>query len=117
MSHFGLLGGDTHIFFPSEEECDSYSIALYRSKIYQNYLIYRPVNPSIINLKDPVNSAIPINTVCIKFLSIHDLQEHLLLTVSAEKYSDPSTREKLAQITKEKGILDIMNNTFMDKVS
>ena len=96
---------------------DAYGVALYRSKISRNYLIFGPVNPATINWKDHVNSTININTVCIKYLSIHDLQEHLLLTASAEKYSDPSTSEKLAQTTKEKGILNIMNTTFVDKVN
>ena len=61
------------------------------------------------------NSTVNFNTVCITSLYIHDLQEHLLLTVSAEQYSDPSTCEKLAQINKENEILDIMNSTFVDK--
>ena len=47
-------------------------------------------------------------------LSIQDLQEQLLLTVSAEKFTDPTTRDKLIQLTKEKGIQDIMKNTTVD---
>ena len=58
-----------------------------------------------------------INTINLKMLTIQDLQEQLLLTVSSEKFSDPSNPDKLNQLTKEKGILDIMNNTTMDKVN
>ena len=50
-------------------------------------------------------------------LSIQDLQEQILLTISAENFSDPSNCDKLNQLTKEKGILDIMKNTIVDKSS
>ena len=65
---------------------------------------------------DPVNTN-TFNNICINALSIHKIQEQLLLTVFVEKYSDPISRDKLAQITIEQGILDIMNNTLMDKVN
>ena len=100
-SHSGqisiLLGGDNHKFFPSEEEHDDYEVALFRSKISQNFLIYGPVYSSIIAWSDPINTN-TFNNICINALSIQDVQEQLLLTVSAEKYSDPSSRDKLSQI-------------------
>ena len=100
-SHSGqisiLLGGDYHKFFPSEEEHDDYEVALFRSKISQNFLIYGPVYSSIIAWSDPINTN-TFNNICINALSIQDVQEQLLLTVSAEKYSDPSCRDKLSQI-------------------
>ena len=65
---------------------------------------------------DPLFSACII-TVNIKMLTIQDLQEQLFLTVSAERFFDPYNRDKLNQLTNEKGILDIMNNTTMDKLN
>ena len=109
------LGGDNHKFFPSEEECNDDRVALFRSKISQNFLIYGPFNLCTITWSDPINTN-TFNNICINTLSIHDIQEQFLLTISLEKHSDPSSHDKLAQITKEKGILDIINNTFVDKV-
>ena len=81
-----LLGGDNHKVFPSEDEWDSQGFALYRRNLTQNYMVYSSINHSIITWVDPINSA-NINTVNVKLLSIFDLQEQWLLTVSAEKYS------------------------------
>ena len=108
--------GDNHNFFPSEEECDDDKVALFRSKISRNFLIYGPVDPCTIAWSDPINTNI-FNNICINALSIHDILEQFLLTVSKEKYSDPSSRDKLAKITKERGILNIMNYIFLDKVN
>ena len=52
--------------------------------------------------------------VCVKSLSLLKRQDQLLLTISAERFSDPTTREKLAQITKKKANKEILANTFMD---
>ena len=57
-----------------------------------------------------------INTVCIQYVSIHNIQEQLLLTVSTENFSDPSSHKKLNLLSKEKGIQEIMQNTVVDKV-
>ena len=38
-----------------------------------------------------------------------------MLTISADRFSDPTTREKLAQITKKKAIKEILANTSVDK--
>ena len=70
----------------------------------------------------PSPGPIPLNTntfnnICVNALSIHDLQEQFHLTVSAEKFSDSSSIDKLAQLTKEERISDIMNNTFVDKLN
>ena len=114
-SHTGqisiLLGGDNHLVFPSEVERDDD-----QSKLTQNYLSYGSVELRTITWTEPLVST-SIKTVFIKSLSIQDLQEQLHLTVSAEKFSDPSTGEKLNQLTKEKGIQDIMNNTTVDTVN
>ena len=75
-------------------------------------MVYGSVQPSTITWTDPLISTF-INTVFIKMFSIQDLQEQLLLTFSAEKFTDPSASDK----AKEKGILDIMKNTTMDKVN
>ena len=79
-------------------------------------MIYGPVEPSTITWSEPHLSS-SIKTVFVNSLSILDLQEQLLLTVSAEKFSDPSAKEKLLQLTKEKGIRDIMNSTTVDPVN
>ena len=72
------------------------------TEISQNFLIYGSVNSSTIAWSDPFNTN-TFNNISINTLSIHDVQEQFLLTVSTEKYSDPSSRDKLAQITKEQG--------------
>ena len=46
---------------------------------------------------------------------MQNIQEQLLLTVSAETFSDPSNCEKLNLLSKEKGIQEIMKNTVVDK--
>ena len=50
-------------------------------------------------------------------MSILDLQEQILLTTSTKKYSDPSNREKVAQVNKEKGIREILANTTVGKIN
>ena len=75
-------------------------------------MIYGSIQPCTITWKEPLVSS-SINTVFIKALFIQDLQEQLLLTVSAEKFH----REKLNQLTKEKGIQDIMNSTTVDTIN
>ena len=50
-------------------------------------------------------------------VSMVDFQEQLLMTISAEKYSDPTNREKVIQATKEKGIKEILDNTTVDKIN
>ena len=48
-SHTGqisiLLSGDNHLVFPSEVERDDHGVALYQSRLTQNYLIYGSVEP------------------------------------------------------------------------
>ena len=46
---------------------------------------------------------------------MQNIQEQLLLTVSAENFSDPTNRDKLNLLTKERGIQEIMKNTQVDK--
>ena len=114
-SHYGqisiLLGGDNHLFFPKEMERDPQGVALYLSNLTQNYLVYGSVPPNTI--KEPLIST-TVNTVFIKALTIHDLQDQLGLTVSAEDFTDPTTCGKLIQLTKERGIQAIMENTSVD---
>ena len=50
-------------------------------------------------------------------VSVVDFQEQILMTISAEKYSDPTNREKVIQATKEKGIKEILANTTVDKIN
>ena len=46
-----------------------------------------------------------------------ELQEHLLQTISAEKYLDSSNRDKLIQINKDNGIKEILANTTVDTIN
>ena len=112
-SHSGkvsiFFGGDNFLSFPEEVERDQWSVGLYKSKLSGKFVIYRSVNSSTITWFKTVNY---LNTVCVKSISILDLQEQLLLSVSAEKCSDPTNREKL---NKEKGIKEILANTAVDK--
>ena len=57
------------------------------------------------------------NVINIMSFSVVDFQEQILMTISAEKYSDPTNREKVIQATKEKGIQEILANTPVDKVN
>ena len=50
-------------------------------------------------------------------VSVMDLQEHLLQTISAEKYLDSSNRDKLIQINKDNGIKEILANTTVDTIN
>ena len=50
-------------------------------------------------------------------MTILDLHEQFLPTTSAEKFSDPFTREILAQIIKDEGTKKIFANTTVDKVN
>ena len=52
--------------------------------------------------------------VFVKSLSVLDWQEQLLLTISAEKYSDASNCEKYSLMNKEKRTKEILDNTTVD---
>ena len=80
-----------------------WNLALYLSNLTLNYLIYGSIPPNIISWTEPLISNLS-DTIFIKTLTITDIQEQLLLTVSAEDFTDPTTRSKLTQLTKEKGI-------------
>ena len=58
-----------------------------------------------------------VNSVCVNSVTILDIQKQLLLTTSAEKFSDPSTREKFAQMAKDEGTKKILVTTMVDKVN
>ena len=87
---------------------------LFKSKLFGKFIIYSSVNPSTITWFKITNY---VNTVCVKSLSILDLQEQILLSMSAEKYSDPTNREKLSKMNKKKGIKEILVNTDVDKIN
>ena len=57
------------------------------------------------------------DTVFIKTLTVTDIQEQLLLTVSVEDFTHPTTRSKLTQLTKKRGIQAIMENMSMDTLN
>ena len=79
-------------------------------------MIYGSVPPNIISWTEPLISNLS-DTVFIKALTITDIQKQLLLTVSAEDYTDPTARSKLTKLTKEKGIQSIMENTSVDSLN
>ena len=108
-----LLGGDNHLVFPIEVEQDSQGAALYQSNLTGKFLIYDSVPSNTITWIESLIST-SINTVYVKSLTIQDPPDNLLLTTSAESFTDPVARNKLAQLTKEKGIQAIMKNTTLD---
>ncbi len=110
-----LLGGDNHRFFPTEVERDPVGMALYQSNITNNYMVYGAVpSNSITWSESPLTNT--KNTVIINALTIQDIQDQLLLISSAEEFTNPSNREQLLKITKEKNIQAIMDNTVVDPV-
>ena len=88
-------------------------MALYQSNLTKNYMMYGSVPANAISWDKPLVSS-TTNTMFVKFLAIQDLQEHFLFTMSAEDFTNPSSRDKLLKITKEKGIQDIMANTTVN---
>ena len=108
-----LLGGDNLLSFPTEIERDPLGMALYHSTLTNNCMVYGGVSPNSITWSE----APLANTVIINALSVQDVQDQLLLlTSAAEDFTTPSNREKLLQITKEKNIQAIMDNTVVDPV-
>ena len=97
-------------------ERDSQGVSLYLNNLTQNYQVYRSIPPNIITWMEPLISNLA-NTVFIKALTIMDIQEQLLLTVFTEDFTNPTTRSKLTQLTKEKGIQAIMENTSVDTLN
>ena len=119
-SHSGqisiLLGGDNHLFFPTEVERDPQGVALYQSNLTENYMVYGSVLSNTITWVEPFIST-SINTVFVKTLTIQDIQDQLLLPASAETFFNPAAQGKLVQLTKEKGIQAIMENTVVDPIN
>ena len=89
-----LLGGDNHLVFLTKIEQDSRGMALYQIILTRNYIMYSSVPTSTITWEEPIISS-ATNTMFVKFLAIQDLQEHFLLTTSAEDFTNPSNRDKL----------------------
>ena len=60
-SHSGqiaiLLGGDNHLFFPTEIERDSQGMALYQSNLTQSYMVYGSVPSNTITWVEPLISS------------------------------------------------------------
>ena len=117
LSHSGqisiLLGGDNHLVFPTEVERDSQGAALFQSNLTGKFLIYGSIPSNTITwMESPISTS--INTVYVKSLTIQNLQDNFLLTTSTESFTDPIARNKLALLTKEKGIQAIMRNTTVD---
>ena len=83
-------------------------MSLLRSELSGRHIIYGRVNPSSITWSQSQNV---IN------VSVVDFQEQIHISISAEKYSDPTNREKVIQATKEKGIKEILANTTVDKIN
>jgi len=50
-----LLGGDNNLFFPSEIEHDSQGMALYRSNLTQEYMVYGSVHSNIVTWVEPLD--------------------------------------------------------------
>ena len=87
---------------------------LWRSILTHQPIIYGAIDPELIMWTDPEHK-FSINTVCIQSVSMQSIQGQLLLTVSADNFSDPTNRDKLNLLSKERGIRKIMENTVVDK--
>ena len=87
---------------------------LWRSILTHQPIIYGAIDPELITWTDPEHK-FSINTVCIQFVSMQRILEQLLLTVSADNFSDPTNRDKLNLLSKERGIKEIMENTVVNK--
>ena len=119
FSHSGqistLLGSDIPLAFPKK-----------RNMMTEGQCcgeVFSPIKPSStepstlpesITWTDP-EPRFNINTVCIQSVSMQNIQEQLLLTISAENFSDPTNHDKLNLLSKERGIQEIMENTLVDK--
>ena len=106
-----LLGGDNYTFHPSLIEEDKWEVSLLQSKLSGRHIIFGPVNPVSITWSWSQN------LINIMSVSVVDFQEQLLMTISAEKYLDPTNREKVIQATKEKGIKEILPNKTVDNIN
>ena len=89
-------------------------VYLLKSRLSNRHIIYGPVDPSSITWLQSKNN---INVINVMSVSVVDLQEHLLLTISAEKYLGSSNREKLIQSNKDNAIKEILVNTTVDAVN
>ena len=110
-----LLGGDNLLSFPTEIERDPVGMALYRSTLTNNCMVYGSVPSNSITWSE-APLANTVNTVIINALSVQDVQDQLLLLTSAEDFPTPSIREQLLKITKEQNIQAIMGNTVVDPI-
>ena len=110
-----LLGGDNHLPFPTEIERDPQGMALYQSNLTQNHMVYGPIPSNTITWSESIISS-SVKTVFIKAMSILAMQDHLMLISYAEDFTTPSNRSQLLQMIKEKGVLDILNNTTVDPI-
>ena len=114
-SHSGkvsiLLGGDNYGCYPPVIKEDKWGVSLLSSRMSVRHIIFGPVNLSSITWSWSQN------VINVMSVSVVDFQEELLMTISAEKYSDPFNREKVIQATKEKGIKEILAKTTVEKIN
>ena len=117
-SHSGrvsiLLGGHNFSCHPLIIKEDKRGVTLLKSRLSDLHIIYGLVNPSSITWSQSKNNINMINNMSV---SVVDLQEHLLPTISAEKYLDLSNRENLIQINKDTGSMEILANPTVDTVN
>ena len=102
------------IYHPVTLEDDKWGVSLLQSKLSNQFIIFGPVDPTIISWSQSVSN---VKSVSVMSVTILDLQEQPLLTTSAEKFSDPSTPDKLTQMAKNEGTKRILRNTTVDRVN
>ena len=87
-----LLGGDNLLSFPTEIERDPVGMALYRSTLTNNCMVYGSVPSNSITWSEAplANTVNIVNIVIINSLSVQDVQDQLLLLTSAEDFTTPS---------------------------
>ena len=91
-------------------------MALHRSNITENYMVFGPIPSYRITWRKPITST-TVNTLIINKLHIKDIQDQLLYVTSAEDYSTPSSRDKLLKLNKERALKNIMDNTSVDLIN
>ena len=86
-----LLGGDNFPCHPLVIEEDKWGVSLLKSRLSDRFIIFGPVNLSsitwsVVTVRECDHNAMSVSVV--------DFQEQILMKILAQKYSDPSNREK-----------------------
>ena len=84
-----LLGGDNHLFFPTEIERNTRGMALYQSNLTQNYMVYGSIPSNTITWEDSLISS-STNTLFINKLNVQDIQNPPIEPTTPTKLGSPT---------------------------